>query len=269
MAKNEVATKKLDMNELAAPDFMKKYGNVGTESIDASSVETPRLVLMQALSPEVEKHGAKQGSFWHSVLELDLGASLKMVPIYAEKTAVLWRPRTEGGGILARQVGNRWEPSNTKFEVTQGGRAIIWDTKGSVAESRLLDWGSSIPGDPRSLPAATLTVNIVFVLPERPDASPVIMSFSKTAIKPANKLLAQLKLSGKPSFGMQFVLSSEKTSNNKGSFFMPKFTMYGLTSEEECERYFDLYRIFANKRHPIGAVETDDDGDEVVAEGRF
>jgi len=81
--------------------------------------------------------------------------------------------------------------------------------------------------------------------------------------------LAQLKLSGKPSFGMQFVLSSEKTSNNKGSFFMPKFTMDGLTGEEECESYFDLYRIFANKRHPIGAVETDDDGDEVVAEGRF
>ena len=183
------------------PDYMKKYGNVGTETIDAASVETPRLVLMQALSPEVEKFGAKQGSYWHSVVERDLGASLKVVPVWSEKTAVLWRPRPEGGGILARQVGPRWEPAHTKFEVTQGGRQVVWDTKGSVAESGLLNWGSSIPGDPRSLPAATLTINFVFVLPEIPEASPVIMSFSKTAIKPANKLLAALKMSGKPSFG--------------------------------------------------------------------
>jgi hypothetical protein len=267
MAKNAVAIKSENAVSTESTDFMKKYGNVGTESISASDVETPRLVLMQALSPEVEKYGAKQGAYWHSVLEQDLGATLKVVPIYVEKTAVLWRPRSDGGGILARQSGNKWEPSNTKFEVTQGGRTITWDTKGSIADSRLLEWGSSIPGDPRSLPAATLTINFVFMLPDRPEASPVIMSFSKTAVKPANKLLSALKLSGKPSFGMRFVMSSEKVSNTKGSFFMPKFTMDGLTSEEECDRYYDLYKVFSSSK--IGAVETDDEGDDVVTEGRF
>jgi hypothetical protein len=269
MAKNAVAVKPANAVSTESADFMKKYGAVGTESIAASEVETPRLVLMQALSPEVEKHGAKQGAYWHSVLELDLGSTLKVVPIYVEKTAVLWRPRSEGGGILARQVGNVWEPSNTKFEVTQAGRTVIWDTKGSVAESRLLEWGSSIPGDPRSLPAATLTINFVFMLPERLDASPVIMSFSKTAIKPANKLLSALKLSGRPSFGMRFVMSSDKVSNPKGSFFMPKFTMDGLTSEAECDEYFKLYKVFANKERAIGAVDADDEGNDVESEGRF
>lgn len=269
MAKNAVAVKSNTAVSTESADFMKKYGNVGTESISASEVETPRLVLMQALSPEVEKYGAKQGSYWHSILEQDLGATLKVVPVYVEKTAVLWRPRSEGGGILARQVGQRWEPSNTKFEVTQGGRTVVWDTKGSVAESGLLNWGSSVPGDARSLPAATLTINFVFVLPERPDASPVIMSFSKTAIKPANKLLSALKLSGRPSFGMRFLMSSEKTSNPKGSFFMPKFTMDGLTSEEECDQYYSLYKIFADKERNIGTVDADDEGDDVVTEGRF
>ena len=269
MAKSAVAVKSTNEVSTESADFMKKYGNVGTESISASEVETPRLVLMQALSPEVEKYDAKQGSYWHSILEQDLGSALKVVPVYVEKTAVLWRPRSEGGGVLARQVGTRWEPSNTKFEVTQGGRTVIWDTKGSVAESNLLSWGSSVPGDARSLPAATLTINFVFMLPDRPEASPVIMSFSKTAIKPANKLLSALKLSGKPSFGMRFVLSAEKTTNPKGSFFMPKFTMDGLTSEEECDKYFELYKIFANKERGIGTIEADDEGDDVVDEGRF
>lgn len=267
MAKNAVAVKSNTAVSTEGADFMKKYGNVGTESISASDVETPRLVLMQALSPEVEKFGAKQGSYWHSVLERDLGSPIKVVPIWSERTAVLWRPRTEGGGILARQVGNHWEPSHTKFEVTQGGRQVVWDTKGSVAESGLLNWGSSIPGDPRSLPAATLTINFVFVLPEMPEASPVIMSFSKTAIKPANKLLAALKMSGKPSFGMRFTMSSEKAANAKGSFFMPKFTMDGLTTEEECDRYFDLYKVFADTR--ISVSDADDQGDEAVEEKRF
>jgi len=77
MAKSAVAIKTETAVSTESADFMKKYGNVGTESISASEVETPRLVLMQALSPEVEKYGAKQGAYWHSVLEQDLGGTLK------------------------------------------------------------------------------------------------------------------------------------------------------------------------------------------------
>lgn len=260
MAKKEVAkieTPKAPA-ETGTPDYMKKYGTAGMEHINASDVETPRVSLLQALSPEVEKFSAKQGHFWHSILEEDLGPSLDMVMVYVDKTAVLWRPRVEGGGILARQSGDRWEPSNTKFEVNVGGRTVVWDTKNSVAESRLLDWGSSMPGDPRSNPAATAMINLIMYFPDRPDASPALMTFSKTALKPVQRALSVIKIGGKPSFGVHFTLSSEKTSNAKGTFFIPKFTLGGVSSEEECERYYELQKAFATRT--IGIEEPHDEG---------
>jgi hypothetical protein len=270
MAKSAVATKSQSTAVATSDgDFMTKYGLAGTENIDSSSVETPRLVLMQALSPQVEQYSAKQGAYFHSILEKDLGDELVVVPLYIEKTYTLWRPRLDGGGILARQEGNAWVPSHTKFEVTQGGRTIVWDTKGSILESGLASWGSSVPDDPRSLPAATETYNFVFALPDHPEGSPVVLSCSKTAIKPTKKVLSQIKMSGRPSFGLRFILSSEKTENQKGKFFTPKFTMNGLNTEAQCDEYYNLYKLFANKDRKIGAVDADHEGDAVVNEGRF
>jgi hypothetical protein len=271
MAKSAVATKVQSTSVATASDtdFMKKYGLAGTENIDSSSVETPRIVLMQALSPQVEKYGAKQGTYFHSILEQDLGDELTVVPIYIEKTATLWRPRADGGGVLARQEGPIWVPSHTKFEVTQRDRTVVWDTKGSILESGLLNWGSSVPDDPRSLPAATETYNFVFALPDHPDGSPVVLSCSKTAIKPVKKMLSQIKISGKPSFGLKFILSSDKVENNKGKFFIPKFTMNGLTTEKECDGYYETYKLFASKEQKIGVSDADHDGDVAVTEGRF
>lgn len=273
MAKNAVAKTEEPKvpTETGTPDYMKQYGTAGMENIGAEDVETPRVSLLQALSPEVEKFGAKQGNFWHSILEEDLGPSLDMVMVYVEKTAVLWRPRVEGGGILARQVGNRWEPSNQKFEVNVGGRTVIWDTKGSVAESRLLDWGSSMPGDPRSLPAATAMINLIMYFPDRPDASPALMTFSKTALKPVQKALSVLKIGGKPSFGMHFTLSSEKTSNTKGSFFVPKFTINGVSTQEECQQYFELQKVFSGRVIGVSEQHTSegDDAGAGIDTGKF
>ena len=258
MAKNEVKkTGKTELStETGTPDYMKQYGSAGMESIEVSDVETPRISLLQALSPEVEKFSAKQGNFWHNILSEDLGPSLSIVLVHVEKTAVLWRPRAEGGGILARQIGNRWEPSNTKFEVNVGGRTTVWDTKGSVAESRLLDWGAN-----NTPPAATAMYNVIMYLPDRPDASPALMTFAKTALKPFQRILTALKMGNKPSFGLNFTLSSEKVSNNKGSFFIPKFTMNGVTSEADCRTYFDMSKVFSGRVIGIGVSEHDaDDG---------
>lgn len=249
MAKNAVAkAEEPKVPASTVPDYMKQYGTAGMENVDASDVDTPRVSLMQALSPEVEKFGVKQGHYWHTVLEEDLGPSLDMVMVYVDKTAVLWRPRAEGGGILARQVGNRWEPSNTKFEVNVGGRTVVWDTKGSVKESRLLDWGSN-----NTPPAATAMINLIMYFPEKPDASPALMTFSKTALKPVQRALSVLMIKNLPSFSMHFTLSSEKTSNAKGTFFVPKLTVNGFSTEDECKMFATMQKAFANRT--IGVPE--------------
>jgi hypothetical protein len=265
MAKNAVKKTETATDVVVAgptPDYMNKYGMAGMEGIEAGDVETPRISLLQALSPEVEKFSAKQGNFWHNILQQDLGSSLDMVLVHVEKTAVLWRPRAEGGGILARQVGNRWEPSNAKFEINVGGRTVVLDTKGSVAESGLLNWQGTNP------PPGTLMYNFVMYLPARPDASPAVMTFSKTSLQPAKRMLSALKIGGKPAFGLSYTMTSEKVSNQKGSFYIPKFTMTGVTSQEDCERYFEMSKIFSNRT--IGISEREQgEGDDTGGSGNI
>jgi hypothetical protein len=111
-------------------------------------------------------------------------------------------------------------------------------------------------------------INLIMYFPERPDASPALMTFSKTALKPVQKALAALKIGGKPSFGLHFNLTSEKVSNTKGSFFVPKFSVKGVSTQEECERYFELQKVFSGR--VIGVPEQHADvGDDAGAGGNI
>ena len=54
---------------------IKQFGNIGVEHMTL-----PALKLLQGLSPEVkEHHELRAGSFWHSILEQDLGKELDVV----------------------------------------------------------------------------------------------------------------------------------------------------------------------------------------------
>ena len=61
--------------------------------------------------------------------------------ILVDQRYILWRPRWEGGGILARaDDGVHWSPANASFTVkpVKGvNKTAIWNTKRTVEESGL------------------------------------------------------------------------------------------------------------------------------------
>ncbi len=245
------------------PDFMKGYKGQGVENITANDIETPRIKLLQGVSEEIKIFdNAKPGEFWHSVAEMSLGPNPRIVPIYVDLRAILWRPRHEGGGILARaDDGQHWVPPNAEFEVRpykDNKKVVKWRTKPLVAASGLLDWGSTDPEDPNSAPAATRMYNIAVALPDFPELGVAVVTLQRSGIRVARKFMGKLKLMSVPSFGTYFTMGITEDSNPSGdSFYNYTFTQAGLVQTiEEFTMYRELYEKFKEMGLQIRDLES-------------
>lgn len=237
-------TQELDM---AIPEHMRGMAGAGTELMRPEDVEIPRLLLLQAMSPQVVDGDERPNHFWHSVAEQNLGKELTIVPVFVDQSYILWRPRKQGGGMLARAGdGIHWNTVG-EFEVQlDNGKKVIWRTAKTVRESKLDQWGSSDPSDPNSPPAATRMYNVVTMLPDFPELSPVVISMQRSAIKVARKFVGKLMISRAPIFGLQFKMSGVKDQNSRGDeFFNYQFLSDGFVQDPEAfEQYKETYEYF-------------------------
>ena len=263
--KQELVNVKQGAVATAAPDFMKGMAGQGVENVGSQDIETPRLKLLQAVSPELETYDeAKQGMFWHTVADQALAAPLRIVPIYVDIRAILWKPRWDGGGILARaDDGINWVPPNASFEVhaNKGDKkTVTWTTKPTVAESGLLDWGSSNPEDPNSQPAATRMQTIVVALPDYPELGVAVLTLQRSGIRVGKKFLGKLKLMGVPSFGTYFNMGAVKEGDGQESYYNYSFSAAGfVSSAEEFAQYKALYEQFKEMGLQIKDLENADE----------
>ena len=65
--------------------------------------------------------------------------------------------------LLARAAdGENWDRPNQRFDVVlEGGQKVEWFTGKNVQASGLLNWGSSDPNNPNSVPAANLVYTLI------------------------------------------------------------------------------------------------------------
>lgn len=250
----EVATRSQG-SEAALPDFMKGHTGRGTEALGAADVEIPRLKLMQANSPELEEFNElKPGDLFHTSAEENFGREVRITPLYVDVRYILWRPREDGGGILARaDDGIHWNPANTEFKVKldkkDGGAEVVWRTADTVTRSRLDQWGTQNPKDADSPPAATKMYNLVAIFPDHPDIAPAVITLQRASIGVARKFLGKLKTTSAPSYGTIFKLSPFKDSNSSGQeFWNYQFNRDGtIADKDQFEEYFKLYEVFAQQ----------------------
>ena len=172
-----------------------KVSNWG--EIDPRQRMLPRIKLLQATSPEcVDYPGqAKAGEFWHTTLTESLGSEFIGVPIMRRQTYNLWAPRSPGEdrGILARARDFiHWEPSEGEFNVRfpMNPKTYTWVLKRTVKESGLAEFGSSRYDDPNSPPAAALTFEVLWFLPEWNTLALTLNT--KSGVKEARKLFAMV-----------------------------------------------------------------------------
>lgn len=245
-AAQAVAVKKennLATVESNVPVFMQKDAGKGTENLNSGDYEMPRVKLLQGLSDELTTFdGLKAGDFFHTLGEANLSNSVQIVPLYISKRFVLWRPRHDGGGILARSDDAvHWNPPTGEFRVKpykDNDKQVIWKLAPTVAASRLDQWGTYDPADPKSPPAATQAFVIIVYLPEHPELSPVALLLQRTAIVPARRLLGKLRMSQAPIYGMKIRMSSFVDNRNDQKFNNYQFQMDGyVENKDEYEMY--------------------------------
>ena len=200
---------------LDIPDYLAEYSGEGTENVSDLTI-VPRIKLLQGLSPEVIDDGQKAGEFYHTVAETTLGDALEVVPVFVSQSVILWRPRKDGGGILARaDDGIHWDRPDTEFDVKlDNGKKTVWNTGPTVQQGGLTDFGSMDPDDKNSYPAATRMINIIAMFPEHLDLSPAAISLQRSSFKVGQQFVSKLAISKLPSWSRVFNLTSKKDRNS-------------------------------------------------------
>ena len=259
------------MAKTQLPAFMQKHPGLGGPG--AGDVEMPRLKLLQASSSELtEFNNAKQGEFWHSLINESFGSTVRICPIYIDWRFILWRPREAGGGILARaDDGKHWTPDDTEFTVRlKSGREVKWRTARTVAASRLDRRGSYDASDPNSPPAATRMYSIVCSFPDRKDLPPAVVTLQRATIKAATKLIGELKVLRAPSFGVIFEMASFKDRSPSGEFYNYAFEMVGPVQDKPFyEENFAQYRFFMEQGLKVKDLEGAQEDEAGGAEQKF
>jgi len=256
------------------PDFMRADAGLGTDNISSEDIDTPRLKLIQALSPEIQQFNKlRPGNFFHSAAEHIFDEPFRVVILYYDKRFILWNPRDSGGGILARaDDGVHWSPPDTEFAVKldkkDGGAQVKWKTGKTVKESGLDAWGSSNPNDPNSGPAATQMFNYLLAFPDHPDLMPAVLTFQRSSIKIGRKLNAKIKTVRAPLFGQQWLLSSFMDTNRSGQdFHNIQMQGAGLVQDaEQYKMYKGLYENFARTGIQVKDIEGLQDEDDATGD---
>jgi hypothetical protein len=221
-------------------------------NIDQNDLIIPRVKLLQATSEEVQifaERGAKIGQFWHTLAEQPLGDKLRMIPLVLKKELVLWAPRGDDRGILARSSDCiSWDPgfANLEFEVKIKGvpKPIKYRTMGNVAESKLADFGSLNPDDPKSRPAASLTYRFMFYFPDYADLSPAIVINTRSSIKPGKGLISKVESKPVDHYGQLYVMGTTDEKGDEGPYKGYSYTSDGYADEADYNRAKELYERF-------------------------
>ena len=234
----------------AIPAHLQGYAKQKMGNIDSTDRIIPRIKLIQAISPELTDFPdvAKSGQFWHSVTQENLGPHLKAIPIIIRKSFVLWAPRNDDRGILARAMdGVHWDPPNAEFRVKPKGSPseVVYKTADTVAKSGLAEFGTSIPGDPNSPPAASLTYNMLWYLPDYPELSPSVIINTRSSIKPMQQLLSRIDSKPVPHFCQVYDISSVQAKGAEGPYFTFVYTGAGFADEEQAKTCSDLFESYS------------------------
>lgn len=247
----EVATVSNDL-----PDYLRDHvkTDVKMGNIDQSDMIIPRVKLLQALSPEVSEYdNAKAGSFWHTAAGEPMGDELIGIPIIVKKTYVLWAPRNDDRGILARASdGVHWDTPGLEFTVKpKGSSHEITYRLGERVDERidgqpaLSEFGSSIPGDPQSVPAASLTYQWLWLFPDFLDYSPSIILNTRSSAKIAQRLINTLNIRPVEHYYCQVKIGVVQERSDDGPFYNYKYTSHGYAPKELAERAKELYEVFS------------------------
>lgn len=246
------------------PDYLSGVAaNSGLTGLDANDFVVPRVKLLQSVSEEVDTFDdAEAGQFWLNVMDTPLGDELEFIICANKKRVLLLPPMGDARGILARSDdGIHWSPPNGKWDVKLKGvrNPVTWETKATVRESGLLEFGSSNPEDPDSNPAATLFYEYLVYLPKFPELSPCLLSLARSQAKKAKDLNGKVEMRKAPMQAQKFQAKTVKETSSEGDYYNYQFVSSGWASQDQfegCKAISDRFKEYVGAGEENAARES-------------
>ncbi len=199
------------------------------------------------------------------------GETLSVIAIAYSKEYIIWYDRDgpHGGGIAARAkkviVGRlsryAWDTPNITIEdkIIKGKIPVTYEILQYVDENGLGEYGTQIPGDPKSMPAATSHYNYIFMLPDHMNQM-VAISLSRTAGRKAKEFNTLLTMGDTPSFLRIYQLGSFIEHKEQNSWANVQFTGFQTVLDEKFGHELAVLHESMKDR----GIAVEDDHDETA-----
>lgn len=226
MSNKSVATKNVDqamaMFTNERPDFVTDHGR-GSEGVSTNDLSLPRLSIIQDLSPQRKKDkdayipGAEEGMIFNTASNALYDGPLIIVPCFFRSEFVAWKDRNQGGGFgvacATEQEAEEW--------IAKQDDPAAWDVSYTHQHFALLVHPDSTE--------------------ERPHIEDVVISMSRSQLKPSRKLNTMIQQAGGDRFSRAYKLTVVGDRGPKGEFFNWKFDSLGFVPKYVYDRAEAVY----------------------------
>ena len=232
--KTEIAEKKT--TDLTTASAFEEDAGGGLENLTADDLTIPRLKILQALSPEVNKRdgkyvdGAAAGDIINTVTSelYTEETGCVVIPVTYKRMFLEWQPRESGGGLIQQHTDPQILSQTTKDKT---GADVL--ENGNYIQTSATHYVLTISGD---------------------SYQQVMIPMAGTQLKKSrtwNSVMASLKVKsseGKvftpPSFSHKYKLTTVAESNDRGTWFGWSIENLGVLEEAEMHLY-DAAKSFA------------------------
>lgn len=230
MAKGKEVTAPAGTDVDVRPDYM---GNEerGSEQVTINDLTIPRLSMIQDLSPQRKSNkpeyieGAEEGMLFNTVTNELYRDFVLFVPVYFRLEWVVWKHRDSGGGFLGAFAT---QAEAVEFvgqhplagQTTEKSEPVL-DVQDTAQHFGLLLDPNSPLEDPR--------------------AQEIVISMSKSQLKPSRQLNSQIKLAGGDRWERYYKLEAVTVEGGKGDYFNWKVAQLGFVSESVFKQAEALY----------------------------
>lgn len=227
MAKNQVAAKD-ENQELAMfggdrPEWVQDSSR-GSEGVTTNDLSLPRLSIIQDLSPQRKRdkaeyiEGATEGMIFNTATgELYSNGSVIVVPSFFRAEYTVWKDRDQGGGF------------GGAFDTEAAAEAFIQQQENPAA------WDVNY----------THQHFCVMVCPghtkENPKLQDVVISMSKSQLKPSRKWNTTIQQAGGDRFCRAYKLSAVADRSEKGEFYNWSVAPLGFVPKDIYDRGEAVY----------------------------
>lgn len=229
------------------PEYVTDTGR-GSEGISTDDLSLPRLSIIQDLSPQRKKgkdeyiEGAEEGMVFNTASNQLFTRPIIVVPCYFRAEYVAWKDRDAGGGFGAafdtEEEAERW--------ISEQDQPDMWDVSYTHQHFCIMVHPHHTP--------------------EKPALEDVVISMSRSQLKPSRKWNTNIQQSGGDRFSRAYRLSVVSDRSEKGEFYNWKTEQIGFCPKDIFERAEQVYEAVKSGQRDVsrkteGVAEREDPND--------